>query len=60
MANFRSGYLKQGDPLGMTQREFQMAKGTRTGKPFRIDAKGLSLVRIMGGNSGCGWIGCYS
>ena len=48
MANFRSGYLKQGDPLGMTQREFQMAKGTRTGKPFRIDAKGLSLVRIMG------------
>ena len=48
MANFRSGYLKQGDPLGMTQREFQMTKGTRSGKAFRIDPQGLSLIRIMG------------
>lgn len=48
MANFRSGVLKQGDPLGMTQRDYTMPKGTRMAEPFWVDVEGVSLARIYG------------
>lgn len=48
MANFRSGYLKQGDPLGMTQRDYTMPKGTRMASPFWVDLEGVSLAKIYG------------
>ena len=48
MANFRSGVLKQGDPLGMTERDYTMPKGTRMASPFWVDVEGVSLARIYG------------
>tara|TARA_R110002020_G_scaffold1170_3_gene5762 strand:- start:459 stop:2504 length:2046 start_codon:yes stop_codon:yes gene_type:complete len=46
--NYRDGFLAQGDPVGMTGRDFVLTGPLTQTVPMHIDVRGISLARLHG------------
>jgi hypothetical protein len=46
--NYRTGFLAQGDPVGMTGGDFNLNGALTQTNPMHIDVRGLSLARLHG------------